>query len=89
MRIRSVLTGILQILWLGTLFSGSATFGWFFYERYWKWRDCIDMSVTSCGDPASFNATDGGAIWIVPCLVLLVVALGSSLHFYMDSRRLP
>ena len=26
----------------------SAIFGWLFYVRYWKWRDCIREALSSC-----------------------------------------
>ena len=38
-------------------------FGWLFYVRYWKYRDCIDAAESSCVLPDGDNLTNGGVVW--------------------------
>ena len=38
-------------------------FAWLYYERYWKWRDCIDAAESSCVLPNGDNLTGGGMVW--------------------------
>lgn len=38
-------------------------FGWLFYVRYWKYRDCIDAAESSCVLPDGDNLSNGGAVW--------------------------
>jgi hypothetical protein len=55
------------------LFAGSGFFSWVFYERYWKW-DFNDQG-RYWDDASEQVLTTGGAIWIVPALVLFVIAI--------------
>ncbi|AIC25674.1 hypothetical protein IE4771_CH00513 [Rhizobium etli bv. mimosae str. IE4771] len=41
----------------------SIFFGWLFYERYWRFRDCISQALSSCLTPDGGNLTQGGALW--------------------------
>ena len=75
-----VIATALHAVWILSLLAGSAFFAYVFYERYWKWRDCIAQALSSCGIPESDNATSGGAIWLVPSVILLAVAIGGALH---------
>lgn len=55
--------------------AGAVMFGWLFYVRYWKWRDCIEAAASSCVTPDGDNLIGAGAFWAVPaalCLVLLI-----------------
>lgn len=53
-------------------FGLAAFFALAFYERYWKWRECIAVVESSCTEPAAGNATDGGRIWAVPSIAFLI-----------------
>jgi hypothetical protein len=52
----------------------SSGFGWLFITRYWFYRDCIDAATSSCITPEGDNLTGGGAMWLVPALIFLIVA---------------
>ena len=53
----------------------SAIFGWLFYVRYWKWRDCIREADSSCTTPDGDNLTSGGLIWGLLAAILAAVAI--------------
>ena len=53
----------------------SGFFAWLFYERYWKWRDCIHEALSSCITPEGDNVIAGGAMWSVPAGLFLILAL--------------
>jgi hypothetical protein len=53
----------------------AAGFGWLFYVRYWKWRDCIAAALSSCVTPEGDNLISGGMIWGLPALLFLAAAL--------------
>jgi H+/Cl- antiporter ClcA len=55
------------------LFASSGFFFWVFYERYWKWE--INDQGRYWDDVSEQAFTTGGVIWIVPALLLLIVAL--------------
>lgn len=59
--------------------AASAFFAWLFLERYWFWRDCIRAAKSSCLTPGGDNLTSGGAIWIVPSIVLALLAIRAAL----------
>lgn len=46
-----------------TLALLSIVFGWLFYERYWKFRDCISQALSSCLTPDGDNLTQGASLW--------------------------
>lgn len=45
-----------------------------FYERYWKWRDCIREAVSSCVTPEGDTLIGGGAMWSVFAGLFLILA---------------
>lgn len=56
----------------------AAFFAWLFYERYWKWRDCIREAVSSCVTAEGDNLIPGGAMWSVFAGLFLVLALAAA-----------
>lgn len=54
-------------------------FIWLFYERYWKWRSCIDEALSSCVTPDGDNLTSGGLIWGFLALLFLALTLVSAI----------
>jgi hypothetical protein len=60
-------------------------FGWAFYERYWRWRDCFN-ELGRCYDPGSQTVmTDAGFVWGL----MAAVAFGVAIAFWSLGRRLP
>jgi hypothetical protein len=58
------------------LFSLAALlFAWLYYERYWKWRDCIAVAESSCVLDNGDNLTGGGFVWGLFAMVCAVIAL--------------
>ena len=58
------------------LFAASGLFWFAAYERYFKYRHCIDaLGNSSCGTADGSNVTAGGMIWAVIALGLSVLAL--------------
>ena len=55
----------------------ASAFFWFaYYDRYYKYKDCIDaLTNSSCITPDGGNVTAGGAIWSVFALFFSVLAL--------------
>lgn len=49
-------------------------FTWLFYERFWKWRDCIDEALSSCITPEGANLTSGGIFWGLFAIVFFILA---------------
>lgn len=72
MRPHRFLAGVLLVL--------AVAFGWLFYERYWKWRDCIHEALSSCLTPDGDNLTAGGMIWGVVAGILAIAAVGLALR---------
>jgi energy-converting hydrogenase Eha subunit H len=61
----------------------AALFGWAFYERYWRWRDCFN-ELGRCYDSVSQTVmTDAGFVWGL----MAVVALGLALVLWVLGRR--
>jgi ABC-type thiamin/hydroxymethylpyrimidine transport system permease subunit len=56
----------------------SIFFGWLFYERYWKFRDCISQALSSCLTPDGDNLTQGGSLWAGLAGLFLLVAVISA-----------
>lgn len=50
-------------------------FWWLFYERYYKYKECIETAASSCLTTQGDNLTSGGMIWAVPALILSGIAL--------------
>jgi hypothetical protein len=59
----------------GVYFVLAALFAWAFYERYWRWRGCIDEALSSCVTPDGDNLTAGGMVWSLPAAIFLLLAL--------------
>jgi hypothetical protein len=57
------------------LLALAAGFSWLFYERYWKWRECIHEALSSCITPDGESLIAGGMVWALPAGVLTAVAL--------------
>ena len=53
----------------------SSFFFYLFYVRYWKWRECIEAASSSCITPDGDILIGGGAVWIVPAIVFLLVSI--------------
>jgi hypothetical protein len=64
----------------GLLLVLAGAFGWLFYERYWKWRECIREALSSCLTPDGDNLTAGGMLRGVIAAILAVAALRSALR---------
>jgi hypothetical protein len=62
-------------LWTIVPLALSGFFAWLFYERYWKWRDCIDEALSSCITPDGDNLTGGGMFWSVFSVLFGLLAL--------------
>ncbi|PKA45231.1 hypothetical protein CWR43_05470 [Rhizobium sullae] len=52
--------------------------GWLFYERYWKFRDCISQALSSCLTPGGDNLTQGGSLWAGFAGLFLLLAMMSA-----------
>ena len=59
-------------------FSLSVFFGFSFYERYWKYSECIQAAKSSCVTEDGANLTSGGMFWAVPCFIFLVLGIHQS-----------
>ena len=57
------------------LFLASAAFAYLYHERFWRWRDCIEASASSCRTEDGSNLTGGGQLWGVVAAVFLLLAL--------------
>jgi multisubunit Na+/H+ antiporter MnhB subunit len=68
-RIDAAIYGVIAAL----LLVGSGVFFWIFYERYWKWD--FNYQGRYWDDASEQVFTTGGAIWVVPALVLLAIAI--------------
>jgi hypothetical protein len=73
---RELVVGLLQL-------GAGLFFLWLFYERYWRWRDCIAAALSSCVTPDGESLTEGGMLWS-PFAVAFVAAGAIRL-----ARRLP
>jgi hypothetical protein len=58
----------------------AAGFGWLFYVRYWKWRDCIAEARSSCITPDGDNLIAGGMLWGLVALGWLIAAIYATLR---------
>jgi hypothetical protein len=72
MRARRLLAGVYLAL--------SGLFGWLFYVRYWKWRDCIHEALSSCVTPDGESLIAGGMLWGALAAVLAAAALRQMLR---------
>lgn len=64
----------------------AAVFGGLFYVRYWAFRDCIAEAVSGCVTPDGDTVIEGGAIWGIPALLCLSIALWRFLHAWLSRR---
>lgn len=46
-----------------------------FLTRYWLYRDCIEVALSSCITPDGDNLTAGGMVWGGFALVFLALTL--------------
>ncbi|PCK80506.1 hypothetical protein CPT34_12475 [Rhizobium sophoriradicis] len=60
----------------------SIFFGWLFYERYWRFRDCISQALSSCLTPDGGNLTQGGFLWGVFAGLFLLLAMISAWRIF-------
>ncbi|AUW40550.1 hypothetical protein CUJ84_Chr000128 [Rhizobium leguminosarum] len=60
----------------------SIFFGWLFYERYWKFRDCISQALSSCLTPDGDNLTQGGSLWAGLAGLFLLLAVISAWRIF-------
>ena len=67
--------GIAKWIRFAVLGSFAFLFFWLFYIRYWKYRDCIAASQSSCVTPAGDNLIPAGAFWILPAMIFACFAL--------------
>ena len=59
----------------GIVYLGlSGLFGWLFYVRYWKWRECIAEALSSCITPDGTNLIEGGRFWALPAVIFAIAA---------------
>lgn len=56
------------------LLSFSGLFFWLFYLRFWKPRACTDAAQSGCATPAGDSLIGGGAFWIVPAILFVLLA---------------
>ena len=56
-------------------FSLSVLFFVAFYLRYWKYKDCIQISESSCFTENGENLISAGMIWIFPSAILFFMGL--------------
>lgn len=75
--------------WIASLLCllGAAFFAWVFHLRYWKHRRCIEAALSSCPTPEGDNLTQGGMVWAVPALLLLLLAAGIAISAWRRGRR--
>lgn len=45
-----------------------------FYERYWKYRECIPEALSSCVTPDGANLIAGGAFWSLFAFIFIGLA---------------
>ncbi len=65
-------------------------FWWAFYERYYKHRDCIEASASSCVAADGSNLIGGGAVWSVVaglCACVSIYYLGVVFRRRRANRR--
>lgn len=63
------------VVFLGLSLLPGLFFVWLFYERYWRWRDCIEAAASSCITPDGANLTSGGMIWGFFAVIFLSLPL--------------
>jgi len=64
----------------------SVLFSYAFYERYWKWRECIVEALSSCVTPGGENLIGGGVFWVVPASLFLLLFLRAAVRFMSASE---
>lgn len=78
------LTGILSVAaFLASFFSL-----WFFYELYWRWRDCFNEQGRCFVAEESVVYTDNSAFWLLPFGIFLLIGFLNAFLFYrLESTR--
>ncbi len=51
----------------------AALFGFLFYQRYWKYAECIQQAISGCVSEQGLSLSSGGMVWIIPCIVFVVL----------------
>lgn len=74
---KATVTGVFKYVALFVIFAAfSAFFLWAFYERFYRYKHCIDaLKNSSCVVMSGGNLTGGGAIWSIFSLLLAVFSL--------------
>ena len=67
----------MRLIFPGLLTLLALFFAWLYYERYWKWRDCIEAAESSCVLPDGDNLTNGGVVWGLFAVMFALAALVS------------
>ncbi len=50
--------------------------GYFYFTRYWFWRDCIDAAQSAaCVTPDGLTVNANGRYWAIPTILILIAAL--------------
>lgn len=71
----------MRLIFPGLFSLAALFFAWLWYERYWKWRDCINAAESSCVLPDGDNLTGGGMAWglfAVICGLAALISFGLS-----------
>ena len=77
-------TGILSVLF----FSISLLSFWFFYEFYWRWRDCFNEEGSCFVPSQSVVYHDSSVFWLLPFGIFLLLAFVNLFFFYrLESSR--
>ncbi|WP_372372736.1 hypothetical protein ACDI13_03930 [Alcaligenes faecalis] len=50
-------------------------FWWLFYERYYRYKGCIETAASSCLSAQGDNLIGGGMVWALPAFILSVIAV--------------
>lgn len=67
----------------------SAFFGVVFYERYFRYRSCVDaLKNSSCVDMSGGNLTGGGVVWSMFAAFSAMLALTLLWHAVCRHRRI-
>jgi hypothetical protein len=76
--VKDTVTGVFKCVVLFVIFAVfSASFWWAFYERYYRYKVCIDaLRNSSCVVMSGSNLTGGGAVWSIFALLSAVLSLG-------------
>lgn len=58
------------------IFSSLAGFFWWlFYERYYRYKDCIETAASSCLNAQGDNLIGAGMVWALPAFIFSGIAV--------------